>query len=424
MSPKPDHQPARWKSAIKLLLLAAVVLAPMWHLHVINRAMPPAKADLVPVWVGARAALHGQNAYSDATTRQIQISYYGRPLRPGDHVNIMAFAYPAHTLVLFSVLAPFAWPTVRIVCLILLPLLTAVSVPLWIGVLNLRLSPRTFALALILALASWPSIWGIHQIQPTLIVAALAAAGCFLLARGNPAAAGIIFSLATIKPQLIGPLLAWLCLWTLLRRQWRFVVSLTLSLAVLLATATWLSPGWVHDWRVAMAQYVVYRHLQPDLEFLFGHWAGLLLEVLIASATAVTLWRSRRSSPDSPQFGLACALALAATVCLLPNEMSMIYNHMLLLPACLAIIFRVPSSGLASSFRRIVFVQLQLDFVAVVVAVAGEILTGPRNFWDTLPFMDFLLPMLLTCALAIEHFRSFAPVKLSPLAAAAETVAF
>lgn len=397
------------------LALLIVVVAPMVHLHVINRDFPPAKPDIVPVWVGTRVALEHGNPYSEDTTRKIQIAYYGRPLRPSEDVNKMAFAYPAHTLVLFSVLAPFSWSFVRLVLLIVLPVLTAASVPLWLRVTGISLSPSRLALAVLLTLASWPAMWGIHQMQPTLVVAALVAAGCFLLRRGNGTAAGILFAMATIKPQLVGPLIAWLCLWSLLRRQWTFLLSFAVALSALLACATWLVPGWIGDWRAAMADYVVYRHLRPDLQFLFGHLPGLILGLLVAAGAALALWSGRRCSPDSRTFGVLCALALATPVCLVPNETLMIYNHVLLLPACLIVVFRKPDSRFASHARTLALAQLTLDYIAVPLTVLSDLFAGQAMFFTIIPFMDFLLPLLLTATLALDvlhpliHARAVSP---------------
>lgn len=398
-----------------LLLLAIVVLAPVGLLHLINREMPASKADLVPVWVGTRAALQGQNPYSDATTRQIQIAYYGRPLRPTDHANKMAFAYPAHTLVVFAPLAPFSWPVARLVSLVLLTVLTAASVPLWLGAAGIRPPPARFLLILALTLASWPVIWGIHQIQPTLLVGALAAAGCFLLRRGYGVSAGVLFAIATIKPQLVGPLITWLCLWTLLRRQWSFLISFAVALAALLACGTWLVPGWIGDWRASMADYAVYRHLIPDFEFLLGRWAGLAISAVVGCAVLVALWRGRRCTSDSPAFGAMCALALSVAVCLLPNQKGMIYNHVLLLSAVFIAIFTEPAGSLVSGLRRLIFLQLFLNFLAVPLAFGASIVTGAVGLWSNLAFLDFLLPVLLTAFLTLNTLMPARPAAVPQL---------
>jgi hypothetical protein len=245
-------------------------------------------------------------------------------------------------------------------------------------------------------------MWGVHQMQPTLIVAALAAAGCFFLQRGNGTLAGILFALATIKPQLVGPLILWLCLWTLLRRQWNFLLAFALTLSALLASATWLVPGWLSNWRAAAADYVVYRHLRPDLQFLFGHWPGLFLELLVVAGATVALWTGRRCAPDSRTFVTMCAIALAATVCVIPNETLMIYNHVLLLPACLLLVFGKPASRIAGHARSLALAQLGLDYLAVPITVICEFLAPKALFITIVPFLDFLLPVLLTLTLVIE----------------------
>src|SRR5258708_484018 len=95
-------------------ILLVAVTAPLFHLHFVNRNMPPGKADLVALWKGTQAALHGQNPYADSTTRAIQTAYYGRPLTSTDHVNLMGYAYPMHAVIFFAPVARLQWPTVRL----------------------------------------------------------------------------------------------------------------------------------------------------------------------------------------------------------------------------------------------------------------------------------------------------------------------
>jgi hypothetical protein len=254
------------------LLLAVAVVAPLWHIHLINREMQPEKADMVPVWVAARVALAGGDPYSADATRQIQTAYYGRALRPSDNVNKMTFAYPAHTLVLFSAIAPFSWPVLRIIFFILLPVLMAVSAILWLRILGVTFSVQRYAIVALLAVFSWPAMWGIRLAQPTLIVFALVSCGCFLMQRSNFWAAGILLGVSTMKPQLVAPLLLWLCVWAILRRRWSFVLSLSLTTITLVACASRLVPGWIPQWRAAASDYLAYRHLHPTWCICSAQW--------------------------------------------------------------------------------------------------------------------------------------------------------
>lgn len=398
-APAPKLTRAFWQLALVLILGASA----LWHLHTMNRNMAPRKGDLVPVWIGAQVALHGGNPYSEETTRKIQTAYYGRLLTPQElqEVNKMGFAYPAHTLVLLSFLAPLSWMTVRAGSFIVLPLLMAISVPLWLWTAGIRTDRWRMALLILLAVESWPSMWGIHQTQPTLLVAGLLAAGCLLLKTGNGAAAGVLLAMATIKPQLTGILIAWLLLWAALRHLWTFLVSFAASLSVLLAAATWLVPGWVQNWRAAMADYAAYRHLNLDLVAVFGHWPGGLLSAAIGLYSGALLWRNRRCRAVGLRFGLMCALALANTICLSPNEPGMIYNEVFLLPAALILIHSRSVGQSAALARGIALAVLGWGFLAVAVSAVCETIWLPSRTIDAIPFVNTLLPAALTIALQL-----------------------
>ncbi|HEX2918177.1 MAG TPA: glycosyltransferase family 87 protein [Edaphobacter sp.] len=399
---------ALWQLAVALFLGACA----LWHLHTMNRHMAPQKGDLVPVWIGAQVALDGGNPYSEETTRKIQTAYYGRPLTPQElrTVNKMGFAYPAHTLVLLSVLAPFSWMTVRAASFIVLPLLMAASVPLWLWTAGIRTDSWRMALLILLAVESWPSMWGIHQTQPTLLIAGLLAAGCLLLRTGNGVAAGVLLAMATIKPQLAGILIVWLLLWAAIRHLWSFLVSFAASLAILFAAATWLVPGWVQNWRGAMADYAAYRHLELGLMGIFGDWLGGALSAAIGVYSLFLLWRNRECTPESTTFGLMCAVALATTVCLSPTEPGMIYNGVLLLPAALIIGFARPLGHSAALARRIALMLLGWSFLAVAVSAACETIWHPSSAIDAIPFLNTLLPASITIALQL---LATGPQKLS-----------
>lgn len=370
--------------------------------------MSPTKADMVVVWKGAQAAFRGQDPYAHSTMREIQRIFYGRELTPKDTWNRIGFAYPMYTIVLFAPIALLPWQIVRLGFLILLPIITAASVILWVRVVDLRPSRRNLALIVVLSLCSWPAVWAFDLIQPTLVVGALAAAGCYLVRRGSMAMAGLVFALATIKPQLIALLVLWLLLWTVLQGTWRFLVSFCLTLASLLALATLLLPTWVHGWRAAMAEYAVYRHLQLETQQLFGHWIGLILAALIATVGLTVLWQQRRCAPGSREFGAMCAFSLALTVGLQPTERAMVYNQVLLFPACFLIIGVQQDAYYARLARLVAIGMILLSFALVALAVLGESIFGPSVYWDNVPFETALLPIAILIALAYPFLQGSA----------------
>jgi hypothetical protein len=244
-------------------------------------------------------------------------------------------------------------------------------------------------------------MWALHQQQATLIVGAFLVAGCFLLKSRWDASAGIFLALTTIKPQLVGPLLLWLLLWTVLQRRWRFFASFLTSAAMLLICSLWMVPGWLPDWQRSMADYLSYTDAHPALQMMFGKWIGTLLMIAVAAATSLILWRLRRCDMESPAFGIAISLALAASVSLNPTYPAMIYNQVLLLPAFLVLIYNRPADYYPVLTRRISLVLLGCAFAVVPLAIVGETIWHPSFFWDSFPFNVALLPLSVVVALVL-----------------------
>ncbi len=167
-------------------------------------------SDLYPRWLGARELfLRGRDPYSSEITREIQAGYYGRPIdpaRPNDPKDEQAFAYPAvrRLLVVSDGACPF--PMIQEAFLWLLVGLTAVSVPLWLRAIGWRSSRTTELTWIVLALGCFPAMQGFKLQQLTLLVAFLLAASMYALSRRQLVLAGILLGIASIKPQLVGPL--------------------------------------------------------------------------------------------------------------------------------------------------------------------------------------------------------------------------
>lgn len=413
----PRRKPGPSRLGRRLLLapiLAVLIAAPLWHLHVINRDMPSTHNDLIGRWLGVRAALHGQDPYSSEVTREIQIAYYGRPLTPKDNVPDQAFNYPAQLVVLLAPLASLSWPAFRLVFLLAMVPGLALSFYLCVRLLRLPITTAQTALLVILCLASWPVIWGLRLQQPTLLAAVFIFIGCFLLSRERYVAAGILLALATFKPQLVLPLLLWLLLWACFRRLWTLLASFAVTAALLLFAAEKIMPGWFPHWLAASRRFSTSYGKFP-LELIFGHWFGLIVTVALVLWSAYQLWRLRRCAPDSPQFGMAIALVLATTVCANFTILPMIYNQILLVPGCLLLVCMRPTPSYYSGLvRRLAFALLAWQFIAVPLAVVGESLSRAGSFWEGLPFLNVLLPVLVAAALILESADPNEPALKAP----------
>jgi Glycosyltransferase family 87 len=311
-------------------------------------------SDLYPRWLGARELLlHHRNPYRDDITVEIQKEYYGRaldPARPNDPTDQEAFAYPVYVVFLLAPLVGFPFHSVHVVFYWLLVGLTAASVLLWLRVLMWR--PPTWATAtcIVLTLGSFPAVQGIKLQQLTLLVASLLAGSVACVTSGFLFCGGALLALATIKPQLAWPLVVWLLVWAVSdwRARRRLVFGFALVMALLLAGAEIVLPGWWRMFAVAIGQYHQYTQNQSVLEVILdqilgpvasgrvGRVGGQILAALAVLACAPPLSKLRREQADTSGFSSATALVLALTVVVVP--MYAPYNQVLLLPPVLLLV--------------------------------------------------------------------------------------
>jgi Glycosyltransferase family 87 len=383
-----------WRGIAILLVLAA---SSVYNLRLLIHDMPFTKADIVPVWVGSRAVLAHQNPYAPEATREIQKLYYGRPLTTRDPANRMTFAYPAHIALVLWPIAHLQLREAQIVFLCGGILIALGCIPLWLGALGIRVPRRRMALLALLVAFSLPMLWGLRLQQPTILIAGLLAAACFLATRNRDVLAGVALALATIKPQFALPVLGWMMLWAYTHHRLRLIASCTIGTAALMAGSLYLLPDWISQWRAALAEFASYRPIQPPMEAAFGHWLGGGCNVALIAIATWALWRMRRDR----NVGEAASLALAVAVAVLPTDASMAYNQILLVPAGLVLVGRVPKSYPAQLARRIALGFTFWGFLAPLVAV-GTQMVGRHEGLLMLPFNNMLLPVALAAALCAD----------------------
>lgn len=405
--------------AIAILLFLALA-SPMLFLHLMNLEIPSFHNDLIGRWVGTRAALQGRDPYSPEVLNEIQRAYYGRPLTPADHVPDQAFNYPAHLVLL---LAPFSWLSWESFRLLFL----GCSIPLMIlsflcsiRLLHLPVTPSQEVSLILLSLFSWPAIWGLRLLQPTVLVFVFMILGCWLLSRTHYVSAGVFLALATVKPQVVAPLLLWLLVWACYHRAWKFLMSLLFTGGLLFLLTCAVVPHWISHWLTALRTFQSVYGVLP-LEYVLGHWPGRVATLLLGAWTGLQMLRGLRYSSGDPQFGFCVALALAATLCANFTILAMIYNQILLVPASLLLVCAKPLTTEWSALaRRLALASLQWEFASVPLALLIRAFFGSSSIWMKLPFLNILLPVLVTVALLLDAKRILAinskTVKPAPLA--------
>jgi len=407
------------------LVLSAVLSASTWfYMDYILKAQQVADAaahnrprgnlsDLYPRWLGARELLlHGRNPYSAEITREIQQGYYGRPLDPSkvdDPKDEQGFAYPAYVVFLLAPAVNFPFPAARVGFRWLLIALTAASVLLWLRVVRWRISQGMTVILGILMLGWLPVVQGLKLDQLTLLVAGMLSASTACVASGWFFSGGVLLALATIKPQLAWPLVFWFCVWSIgdWRRRRRLIFGFALVMAILLAGAEVLLPGWLGMFVSAIGQYHRYTHNQSVLISMFGTAPGRVLEVLSVGACALLAWSTRKEASKSIGFGRATALVMALTVVIVP--MFAPYNQVLLAPAIfvLASAARQPEH-LLPAIRLAAMVGLGLlawPWIATLgLAAAYPWLTPElrQHIWAMPFYSNFMLPVFVLGLAALD----------------------
>ncbi len=392
----------RLRLFLVLLGLSIAVASPILQFRLMTPDLPWPRSDMAPVALGVQATLHGRDPYSPQVTREIQIAFFGHPLAPRDHGDENHFAYPAYAAIVLAPLAILAWTRSELLFLIVMPFLTAASVLLWLSVAGIALSRVRLAVVVLLTLASWPVMWALRLCQITLLVALFVAVGCWLIRKRHDMPAGIVLSLATIKPQTAGPLVIWLLVWTCMQRRWSLVTSFICATSALLLATQWIAPGWFPRWLATAAAYAHYTHIRPILQYVFGRWIGGLLMAAFVAVSCLVLWRMRKCCAKSAEFGVAISLVLALTLSIFPTTVGMSYNDVLLLPALLILLHKAGVGRCTRAARWITIGLLLAVLAAVPLQVLGECIWGYTKMWTVVVLVPLvLLPACTLVALAL-----------------------
>jgi hypothetical protein len=299
-------------------------------------------SDLYPRWVGTRELLfEHRDPYSAEVTREIQMGYYGRlldPKRPNDPIDEQRFAYPVFVVFLLAPAALIPFAVVKTIAEWGFAVLTMVSIQWWLRALRWQPPRAVIAIFMIVTIGNFGTVFGLKLQQLSLLVSGLIAASAALLAAGQLFLAGLVLAAATIKPQLVVPLAAWLILWALSdwKKRKRFFWGFMITEALLVGAGECILPGWIGRFADAVVAYRRYTGGGSPLDSLVTRTAGPLLGVVLAVITAALCWQLRRVTSYSRGFHLMLAFVLAVTTVIVP--MVAPYNHLLLLPAVLLIV--------------------------------------------------------------------------------------
>jgi Glycosyltransferase family 87 len=386
------------------------VLVPHQVIEAARRGTPRGTlSDLYPRWLGARELLlHGRDPYSPEVTREIQAGYYGRPLdanRPNDPRDQQAFAYPVYVAFLLAPTVKLPFTAVQEGFRWFLAALTLLTVFLWLRFVKWRPSPIMLGALGLLTLSSVAFIQGFKLQQLSLLVAGLIAGAVYLLTRNSQVFSGFLLALATIKPQLTLPMVAWLALWSLsrLRQRWKFLISFVITTVGLILAGEYVLPGWAGECWDAIGAYRKYTEPGGVLDQLLSAKIGHSVSMLIVVAVAVICVRRRTNPVGSNQFVWTTSLVLATTVVIVPTVAP--YNQVLLLPG--ALLLACTCSRRATLAIRVLLAIAGACVIwpwitATALAAVSFVTADAQRFWFIPLWTNAMTPIsLMACLLAL-----------------------
>lgn len=332
-------------------------------------------SDFISFWTVGHMLQGQANVYDSAAHIAAQREFFA------SKDGYTAFFYPPSFL-------PFCWPLGFLAYFPALAVWLVSTAALYALAVRQWLCERTLAVPLWLLFLAFPAVpIVITHGQTSFLVAALLGLGA-LLVRSRPVLAGVLFGLATIKPQF-GPLVP---LALLLTREWK-VVAAAAATAVLLGVGSALAfgPELASDWFAASARAqdamaagsVGFAKMMSPFAALrlLGAPAGAAyaLQGLVFAGVAIAVAKAAWGRPWST--GLA-AIVLAGAPLVTPFVLD--YDMVLLAFPMLWL----AGEGLHSGFRDWERLALLLTFVAPAFARPLAMNVG-------IPIMPLVLALLL-----------------------------
>lgn len=283
--------------------------------------------DLYPRWVGTRESLlHGRNPYSPEVSHQIQMAFYGRPIEQSydkprfEIIDEQRFVYPLYVVFLLAPTVNWDFAQLQGWAPVFFGALIAVSVWLWLRVLDWQLSPLVVAGGMMLVLSSPQIAQGLRLRQLGLFVAFLVALAAWCVTRERYAVAGVLLAISTIKPQMVALLVLWFLLWSIGngRKRWPLALGFVISLVLLAVGAEWLLPGWPRFFLAGLAAYAKYFPTTSPVRLILGNWLGGVLSVLALAVLLGFAWGMRKAEANSREFAYTMTLFFVASVLLMP----------------------------------------------------------------------------------------------------------
>lgn len=365
------------RGLIGFIIVALVFAVTVIVTHNVLTEPYPGHNDFLSRWEGARSFwVDGLNSYGEKASLNIQMRIFGRAAVEGEDPGY--FAYPFYTAILISPLAylPYAWASA--IWMVLLEALLIASLFLLFDLFHWKPAPWLLGLLVIWVLAFYFSARGLILGQPGVAVYFLELLALWGLSKNRDTLAGVALAISTVKPQMGFLIVPFFLVWALRRRRWKFMISFSASLTLLLLISFLLQPSWLGDWIAQLRLYPSYTALGSPVWIIthyylgLGDWAEALAALVLVALLFIISYRLLWGG-HSETFAWAAVLTLTVTHLIAPRTATPHY-----------VVFIIPlvfyCAEMARRYRRrgnllialILLALLVLPWLHFLATVVGE----------------------------------------------------
>lgn len=385
-----DPRAGRFKFALFGLLILFLLAADGWLTFRSIVQVKRNSFDFYFVWVGAREIGEGRDPYTPEIARQIQLAVTGDDTASTE--NPYYFVYPAFMVFLVWPFVPFpfpesvtAWVVSQQLCLF---------ITLLLALRSMRWTPSAgVVLGVVVAWVVFRYTWVTLVLgQTSFLILLLLSAANYASVRHQERIAGILLTIAMIKPQLVFlTLLGWLVM-KVRRRQWPVVGTFGAFLFVLALLPMGLIGNWIPSFLHALFLYPIYRPSDTPLSMAASIVPGFSAVIQLAGASLCVgylLWVVKTTR----NMIAVSSLSILSTLLLMPLP-SAYSIAIALLPwlACL----RVLSARSDNTAKVLVGVLWSLPIVSwLVITILPTALDALALPFDALVYDKLLVPLTL-----------------------------
>ncbi|MCK4899373.1 MAG: DUF2029 domain-containing protein, partial [Anaerolineales bacterium] len=253
------------------------------------------------------------------------------------------------------IFAPFAlienYNLVRAIWMTVLEIGLVIMAVIGLRLADIRLSPWILGGAAVFSLLWYHGMRPLINGNPSIVSALFLAASLLAIRAKQDLLAGVLLSLATIKPQIVILVIPLTLIWSLSHRRWKLLSSFIFSLLILLIATIIIEPGWVSQNLNQIRYYPEYTlpgTPRSILEVWWPDW-GFFIALAIAIITGIILlWMWANAWQASFKVYLWAAFGTMAITNLIGIQTA-VSNYVAMLPAVIyvlaALSFKVVRQG-------------------------------------------------------------------------------